>query len=506
MLEGSRERGLGDVLTLARVAQDEGQPPNQGRIGGEELGVEVDRDGCGSGQVHGPSFAQFNTAAGPILATRVWRTVWRTVDRAVMGSRHTGAPGLAARPTMGAIRQSSHSGGEMDAPRSSDFDRFAGWLSILAGIAGINMADRHRTSKWRIDRMSRVIRRSPRALAVFVVTIALMAGPAAVAGAKAGVQLASPIFGLATSTDGSLLVADAGQGIVAIRKGAQTLVAPLPGVDDVGPIGNGSFFALTGGGGGASSAKLWRASNGRVAEFADLGAFEANVNPDGAQIDSNPYKVAVLNGGGALVADAGANDVLFVGPRGAIDWVATLPTEMGSTANAKQLLGCPDVGDPGLAFVCDLPDEIPTEAVATSVVIGPDGAAYVGELRGFPGPLGQSKVWRIQPGTLHAHCGTDPRCSVVANGFTSIVDLNFGPDQTLYVTEIDESSFAAVELGGGGTGGTVNACQWGSFPLRCSVVATGLPMPTATTIGGDGKLYAAIWALVPGLASVVPLR
>ena len=28
----------------------------------------------------------------------------------------------------------------MDAPRSSDFDRFAGWLSILAGVAGIGYA------------------------------------------------------------------------------------------------------------------------------------------------------------------------------------------------------------------------------------------------------------------------------------------------------------------------------------------------------------------------------
>ena len=353
--------------------------------------------------------------------------------------------------------------------------------------------------------MSRVVRRSRTGLAVVAVTAVLLAAPAAASGKKSTVDLASPVFGLATASDGSLLVADAGQGVVSIKHGVQTLAVPLPGVDDVGPIGSGSFFALTGGGGDASSAKLWRASNGRVAEFADLGAFEANVNPDGAQIDSNPYKVAVLNGGGALVADAGANDVLFVGPRGAIDWVATLPTEMGSTANAKQLVGCPDASDPSLAFVCDLPDEIPTEAVATSVVIGPDGAAYVGELRGFPGPLGQSKVWRIQPGTLHAHCSTDPGCSVVADGFTSIVDLNFGPDGTLYVTEIDESSFAALDLGVGGSGGTVDQCPWGSFPLSCSERATHLPIPAATTVGGDGKLYAAIWALVPGLASVVAL-
>jgi hypothetical protein len=303
-----------------------------------------------------------------------------------------------------------------------------------------------------------------------------------------------------------------GQGIVSIRKGDMTLVVPLPGVDDVGAIGNGSFFALTGGDDPESgedddtSARLWRVSNSHVAEFADLGAFERDNDPDGQGVDSNPFDLAVLNGGGALIADAGANAVLVTGPRGWIDWVVTLPNEMGSTANAKALVGCPDVSDPELAFVCFLPDEIPTEAVATSVAIGPDGAAYVSELKGFPGPLGLSKIWRIEPGTHHAVCGTDPGCVVVADDFTSIVDINFGPDGTMYVTEIDESSFLAVELGGAGsTGGTVNACAWGSFPLSCDEVATGLPIPIATTVGGDGTLYAAIWALVPGLAEVVPL-
>jgi hypothetical protein len=347
-------------------------------------------------------------------------------------------------------------------------------------------------------------RRPRTAVAVLGIAAALLAGPAAAVGARSSVELASPLFGLATAPDGSLLVADAGQGVVSIRHGATTLVAPLPGVTDVGAIGLGSLYAITAGGAEASSAKVYRVSNGRAAIVADLGGFEAAVNPDGEDIDSNPFDLAVLNGGGILVADAGANAVLVTGPRGFIDWVVTLPTELESTANIKALLGCPDA-PAEFAFVCFLPAEIPTQAVATSVAIGPDGAAYVSELKGFPGPLGESRVWRIKPGTLNAECGTDPGCEVVADGFTSIVDLAFGPDGTLYVTEIDESSFAALELGGAGTGGTVNACAWGSFPLACSEVATGLPMPIATTVGGDGTLHVAIWSLVPGLAEVVPL-
>lgn len=342
-------------------------------------------------------------------------------------------------------------------------------------------------------------------LATLGVAVLLLASPTSAGATKAQVELGAPVFGLATAKDGSLLVADASQGIVAIKNGVMSLAAPLPGVDDVGAIGNGSFFALTGGGDNPTSAKLWRVSDGRAAISADLGAFEAAANPDGAQIDSNPFGVAVLNGGGALVADAGANAILFTGPRGFVDWVATLPSELEATANIKAVLGCPEAPDE-FAFVCGLPGMILTEAVPTSVAIGPDGAAYVSELKGFPGPLGASRIWRIQPGTIHARCGIDPGCEIVADGFTSIVDLSFGPDGTLYVTEIDESSFAVLEIGGTGSGGTVNACPWGALPLTCHQVATGLPMPIATTVGGDGLLYVAIGSLIPGLARVVALQ
>ena len=156
---------------------------------------------------------------------------------------------------------------------------------------------------------------------------------------------------------------------------------------------------------------------------------------------------------------------------------------------------------------------MPAQAVATSIAIGPDGAVYAGELKGFPAPAGESKIWRIEPGTMHARCGTEgeTRCSVVGDGFTSIIDLQFGPDGTLYVTELDEASWAAVEILQEPTGGTINACDWGSFPFACDEVAGGadlpfLPLPTATTIGNDGTLYTTTWSLVPGMADVVAVN
>jgi len=313
----------------------------------------------------------------------------------------------------------------------------------------------------------------------------------------------TPVFGLADAPDGSLLVADSGAGIVELRKGKGSLVAELPAVTDIAPIGRGVMFAATGGNpegpNPPTARKLYRVSRGSIQEIADLGAFEAEVNPDGGAIDSNPFDVAQLKGGSVLVADAAANALLIVTQKGDVDWVATLPDEVVPTSNVKTLAGCPD-GPPN---ICNLPDAIPAQAVTASVAIGPDGAYYVGELKGFPAPTGRSRVWRIEPGTRHAQCGSSPACSIVASGFTSIIDLTFGPDKKLYVTELDEASWFAIQGGfGGAIGGTVNACEPGG---SCTPVASGLTMPIATTFDKRGQLYVLRNALIPGAAEVAPI-
>jgi hypothetical protein len=334
-----------------------------------------------------------------------------------------------------------------------------------------------------------------------IVVALLVALPiAALADGVPSFDFSTPLFGLDTAPDGSLLVADGGSGIVELRNGAGSLVAELPGVADVASIGRGNMFALANG-------QLYRVSRGSIRQLADLVAFEATVNPDGGEIDSNPFDVAALNGGQALVADAAGNSLLVVNQRGNVDWVATFPDELVPTDNIQNLIGCPNA-PPELAFVCGI-YMMPAQAVATSVAVGPDGAYYVGELKGFPGPLGMSQIWRIEPGTLHAQCGSSPACSVVASGFTSIVDLAFGPEGTLYVVEFDEASFMAVELEfffgipGLTQGGTVNACDLSAG--TCSVVAGGLPLPIAAAAHRDGTLYAAIGSLIPGAAQVITL-
>jgi hypothetical protein len=323
--------------------------------------------------------------------------------------------------------------------------------------------------------------------------------------AASSYTFATPVFGIDTAFDGSLLVADAGAGIVQLRRGGGRLIAELPTVTDVAPTWFG-LLAVTGGTTDPSQEsplrrKLFRIVHDKVTPLADLAAFEASVNPDGGVIESNPFDVAALWNGSALVADAAANALLIVDHKGRVDWVATLPSELVPTDNVKQLVGCPN----GPPDICQLPPEIPAEAVATSVAVGPDGAYYVGELKGFPAPTGQSRIWRIKPNARHATCGTSPDCSVIADGFTSIIDLTFGWDGTLHVVEFDESSWFAIEVAGRPVGGTISACKrqpW-TRTWACDVAAGGLLMPTAATVDFRGKVRVVTNALIPGAAQVV---
>lgn len=315
---------------------------------------------------------------------------------------------------------------------------------------------------------------------------------------------ASPLFGLATAPNGDILVADAGTGIVTLNG---TTDIPLPGVSGMSPIGSGSLWALeglTGAPGDDTGQALYRVTKGKNKLIVDLFEFEATENPDGADlIDSNPFDVQSLGGNAALVVDAGGNDLLRIDNQGNIEVVAVFPDELVSTANVKDLLGCPE----SEADLCGLPDMIPAQAVPTSVAIGPDGYYYVGELKGFPAPTAESNIWRISPDASGVICGSSPDCEKVFDGgFTSIIDLAFDSDGNLHVVELDENSWFAVEFLDPATlvGGTINSCDLGI--LSCTEIATEIPILTAITFGKDGTLWATKNALIPGLAAVIAIK
>lgn len=315
-------------------------------------------------------------------------------------------------------------------------------------------------------------------------------------------SFSGPLFGLAVAPNNDLVVADAGAGVVT-KDGILEISAP--GASSVSPIGRGSMWVVAGAGEDPfadTGQALYRGTKGNVTLVANLFEFEAANDPDeGEAPESNPFDVVSLGGNAALVADAAGNDLLRIDNRGNVEILAVFPDELVSTANLKALAGCPDSGHP----FCTFDDMMPAQPVPTSIAIGPDGSYYVGELKGFPAPTNESNIWRVSPGASLADCGNSPDCvKVFDGGFTSIIDLTFGADGMLYVAELDEASWFALEgAPAQSVGGTVNACDVAT--LQCTVIASGIPMLTSVVEDANGTLWVTRNALIPSDAEVVQI-
>jgi hypothetical protein len=214
--------------------------------------------------------------------------------------------------------------------------------------------------------------------------------------------------------------------------------------------------------------KLLKVNLHGIKAVADFPRFEEANNPDqgggippgepGA-IDSNPNGLLVRHRS-QLVTDAGGNDLLEVDRKGRIGVVAVFP---------PRLVPAPP-GIPGL------PPELPMQAVPTSVVKGPDGAYYVGQLTGFPFPPGGANVFRVVP-------GEDPE--VYADGFTNIIDIAFDKRGRLYVLEIATEGLLNTPEGELPAGRLVRVNRDGS---RTTLASEGLAAPGGFVLG-HGAAY-----------------
>lgn len=212
--------------------------------------------------------------------------------------------------------------------------------------------------------------------------------------------------------------------------------------------------------------------NGRYDVITDVTQNEVRDNPAGGNVDTNPYGVVALPGR-RVVADAGSNALVEVGPSGSGPTIAA----------TKTLWVAPPVPVPGGT----------RESVPTSVVQGPDGWLYVGELTGGPFFRGVARVHRVSPdGSMS---------EVYATGLTAIVDIAFGPDGALYVVEI-ASGFVAPSGPGPGLGaGRLKRIPPGGGAAE--VIVDGLVFPAGVAVGPDGALYVTNRGVAPGGGEVL---
>ena len=218
----------------------------------------------------------------------------------------------------------------------------------------------------------------------------------------------------------------------------------------------------------------------RCKRSADFASYELANNPDQGsvldaegEITSNAYAFAI-SGNTAYIADAAANVLLSVGLDGSnLTPVAVLPKQTITNPILPTLA-------PGEVLPSDepppaqVPQQIEIESVPTSVAIGSDGALYVSEFTGFPFPVGDARIFRVEP---------DGETSVYADGFTQLADLEFDAQGNLYALQYA----AEPEWKGDSDGSVIQIAPNGT---RTTLVSgNGIESATALTVGPDGAIY-----------------
>ncbi|MFF0574289.1 ScyD/ScyE family protein [Streptosporangium saharense] len=221
---------------------------------------------------------------------------------------------------------------------------------------------------------------------------------------------------------------------------------------------------------------LTLSAKGRSLSFADLVAYETRHNPDrkdkGSAVDSYPFGVAPLTGGGALVADTGGNSVLRISRKGKISTEAVL--------HARSVAAPP-------ALKMPKGSKIPMQSVPMGIAKGPDGAYYVAEHGGFPNPEGAARVLRVRNGKV----------TTAARGFTTMADVAFDAKGRLIVLGsvgplpadgMSKTTVYRIEADG----------------TRTELLKPGtLTTPLGVAVGPDGAVYVADKAMAPGKGEIL---
>jgi hypothetical protein len=342
-----------------------------------------------------------------------------------------------------------------------------------------------------------------KSLGAAVGTAVLVLGATATsASAHHGPVVSDPIYdGLAAplqfevSNSGKVLVAQSFSGTVSTidRHGVITDLFNDPGVDGVSAGFHGSvIYTHTDPDSGLIELRL-HTKSGETKTIADIFQHEDTDNPDQGQTygyqgltpecaatlppdfgivppytgikESHPYAVTPA-WHGWYVADAAANDILYVDWRGNVKTVAVLPAQepVLVTAEIAAAAGVPD---------CVIGTSFIAEPVPTDVEVGPHGKLYVSTLPGGPEDPSfgaRGSVYKVNP--------WNGDVKQIATGLAGATNLAISPWGTIFVSEL--------------------------YANQVSMIVHGAPVPVASLTAptglewARGKLYVGTDSFVSG--------
>lgn len=263
-----------------------------------------------------------------------------------------------------------------------------------------------------------------------IVAAPLLTAPAAHADTTATLEviasgLKSP-HGITVLSDGTVLVAEAGEGLPGCPEGQSCLgktgaiykvkgtfkgrvvtglastgkgaaggtQSDVTGPTDVLADPGGGYDVASGLGGttatraalgpeAATLGTVFRTRDGKI--LGDLTDHETRLNPDGGEVHANPWSLT-RSGSGFLVTDAGGNTLVRTAAKGATSTEFVVPTNATPSRVA--------------------------EGVPTGIVTAPDGTVYFADMSGTV--TGSARIWKIAPGGAP---------EVLVTGLSNLIDL-----------------------------------------------------------------------------------
>jgi hypothetical protein len=184
--------------------------------------------------------------------------------------------------------------------------------------------------------------------------------------------------------------------------------------------------------------------------------------------DSDPYDIVSYHGGYAI-ADAAANDVLWLSPKGhlsILDRLPTVPMAFNGTT-------------------------IDAQAVPTSLAVGPHGALYVGTFSGFPNLPGTARIYRLTPGQPPAE---------VASRLTAVTAIAFDHKGRLLALEYSTGGLLSPP----GTPGALVRVDL-TTGINTTLPVTSLQQPAGLAVGRRDTIYIANYGNSTGKGEILKI-